>query len=100
MRLTQAWCSSASRLARAISFRSLGGLLLIAGPADRGQAIGIVRVLLVGPQGEGRAVIKDKEAQDQPRAAVGAAPLLAQHDLRPKPARESEPGAPVKGGLA
>ncbi len=37
------------------------GVLLVAGPADRGQALGIVDLVIRRPEGERRAVVVDEE---------------------------------------
>jgi hypothetical protein len=42
------------------------GLLLVAGPADRGQALGIVDLIVRLAKGERRAVVVDEEPKDQP----------------------------------
>ena len=62
-------------------------LPLVASPADRRQAIGIVRVIGLVTQGEGRAVIENEEADDEPCPAAGTAAFLAQQ--WPVPPRSS-----------
>src|SRR5215204_7652 len=63
-------------------------LLLVTGPADRRQAIRMVWVIGLVAQGEGRAVIENEEADDEPYPAVGTAAFLAQHDLGSDPPRD------------
>jgi hypothetical protein len=55
--------------------------LLIASPADCRQALWVVHVVTGFAQREGRAVIEDEEAENQPCAAVGTAAFLPQDDL-------------------
>src|SRR5215208_2092302 len=55
---------------------------------DRRQTIRIVWVIGLVPQGEGRAVIENEEADDEPCPAVGTTAFLTQHDLGPDPPRD------------
>src|SRR5829696_9186584 len=72
-------------------FHVLRRFLLVAGPADRRQAIWIVCFVACVAQRKGRAVIENDEADDEPCPAVGTAPLLAQHDLGADPPRDRAP---------
>jgi hypothetical protein len=56
-------------------FQVARGLALIARPADGGEAIRVVRIVLRVPERQGRAVVKDKEALDQARAAIKASTI-------------------------
>jgi hypothetical protein len=62
-------------------------LLLIAGPADCGEALLVIRISIFSSQGEGRAVIEDEEPHDEARAAIGAASILPKDNLGLEPAR-------------
>src|SRR5829696_8089209 len=81
-------------------FEILWRLLLVTGPADHCQAIRIVWVIGLVAQGEGRAVIENEEAYDEPCPAVGTAPVLAQHDLGSDPPRDRATLRAEKGPLS
>jgi hypothetical protein len=67
---------------------------------NRSKSVGVVRVIAFVTEGEGRAVVEDKEAQDQSRAAVEATPVLTQQDLGPKPPGQETPLTAIIGGFA
>jgi hypothetical protein len=69
-------------------FQVLGRLALVAGEAYRCQPLRVVGVLVFVAQAERRPVIEDKEAEDEPGAAIRTAALLAQHDLGFQPLRQ------------
>jgi hypothetical protein len=75
-------------------------LALVAREADGGQPLRVVGVLVFVAQAERRAVIEDKEAEDQPGAAIRTAALLAQHDLSLEPLGQGSSVADLKGPLA
>jgi hypothetical protein len=54
--------------------------VLIAAGTDNSHAVGIIGIRTYA-EGERRAVIKDKASDDQPSAAIRAAPLLSEDDL-------------------
>ncbi len=91
-------------LSEALGARDLlqvsGCFLLVAGPADRRQTIGIVGIITSLPQGQGRAMVEDEEAENQPRAAIRAAPLLPQHDLDLQLSRQVAPLAALRQFVA
>jgi hypothetical protein len=75
-------------------------LAFMACQADGGQPLRVVRVLVFVAQAERRAVIEDKEAEDEPGAAIGTAAVLAQHDLGFEPLGQGSSVADLKGPLA
>ena len=75
-------------------------LVLIAAPTDRGDAIGIVGVVALNAQSQGRPMIEDDFAQDHTRSAVETASLLPQHDFGPQEVWERPPFASVEWGFA
>ena len=76
------------------------GLRLVACPTDGGQTIRIIRVGVRVAQRKGRAMVEDKEAEDQPRAAIRTPAVLPQKDLGTQPIRQKSPAASIKGQFA
>jgi hypothetical protein len=75
-------------------------LLLIAGPTNRDDAIGVVGVIVLRAQCEWRPMIEDDFAEDHACSAVETASLLPQHDFGAQEVWERASFASVEGALA
>jgi hypothetical protein len=71
-------------------------LLLVAGPANRGQAVGIVCVIPLLAERQRGPMVEDNSSEHQARAALKTATILPEHNLGEQQSRQIASPARLK----